>query len=104
MFIELVLSRTIYYPAIYCEVTYDSVWSLILAFLTNLNFESAVSSSYLFELFARVMIGDDIGCKLCCSMAAFLNELFVAVLMTYFIGADGQPPPPLLMLLLLIFS
>jgi hypothetical protein len=36
-------------------------------------------------------------------MAAFLNELFVAVLMTYFIGADGKPPPPLLMILLLIF-
>jgi hypothetical protein len=37
-------------------------------------------------------------------MPAFLNEVLVAVLMTYFIGADGLPPPPLLMLLLLIIS
>lgn len=37
-------------------------------------------------------------------MEPFLYDVFVAVLITYYLGIDGLLPPPLFMLLLLISS
>lgn len=52
-------------------------------------------------MFERVRVGETDCCR---SMAPFLKDVLVAVLMTYFLGIDGLLPPPLLKLLLLISS